>query len=220
MTLWQRLSRIRRPAPPRLFRSASPLSAVWGFDRGTPVDRYYIESFLEENRKDITGRTLEVADTEYIDRYGTGVTKADVLDIDASNKRATLIADLSAADQIPPSAFDCFILTQTLQLIYDQTEAIGNAYRLLRPGGVLLVTVPSVSRIDRDFGCDYWRFTTASCQRLFAEWFGAERTTIRSYGNLVTCVAFLQGMAYEELSRQELEENDPAFPLIIAVRGV
>ena len=220
MTLRQWITRIRRPAPLRIFRRTSPLSAVWGFDRGTPVDRYYIESFLEENRRDIAGRILEVAGSEYTIKFGTGVTQAEVLDIDPSNKLATLVADLSVANQIPPSAFDCFILTQTLQFIFDIESAIENAYRLLRPGGVLLATLPSVSRIAPEAVEDCWRLTVPSCTRLFAKSFGERNISVVSYGNVLTCVAFLQGMAYEELSQKELAKIDDAFPLIIAVRAV
>ena len=203
-----------------MLRRTSPLSAVWGFDRGTPVDRYYIESFLEAHRKDISGHTLEVADSGYTHRFGTGVTRAHVLDIDASNKEATLIADLSGHGQIPVSAFDCFIFTQTLQLVYDVKTAVGNAYSLLRPGGVLLASMPAVSRIASTEIEDNWRFTVSSASRLFAESFGIENITVKSYGSMATCVAFLQGMAYEELSRRELDETDDAFPLVICVRAV
>lgn len=194
-----------------MLRSSLPLSEVWGFDRGTPIDRYYIERFLARNRQDIVGRTLEIKSSAYTMQYGTAVTRADVLDIDASNKDATLLADLSVAEQLPAAAFDCFILTQTLQFIYDTRAAIQSAYHLLKPGGVLLATVPSVSRIDRD-SADYWRYTAASCTRLFAERFGAENTTVKSYGNALTCIAFLAGIAHEELSHEELDKNEEPFP--------
>ena len=220
MTLRQSLRRVIRPAMPRIFSRTSPLSQVWGFDRGKPVDRYYIEKFLRGYRHDIAGRTLEVADTGYTKLYGTEVARADVLDIDVSNREATLIADLSVDDQIPQSEFDCFILTQTLHLIYDMKSAVANSHRLLRPGGVLLATVPSVSRIAPDVGEDCWRFTVPSCLRLFSESFGAENTMVRSYGNVLTCVAFLQGMACEELSKKQLAKNDAAFPLVICIRAV
>jgi SAM-dependent methyltransferase len=215
--LW--LRHFRQPAKLGDLRRTSPLSDVFGFDRGTPVDRYYIESFVAGYRQDIVGRTLEVNDREYTARYGTAVTQSDVLDINPANKQATLIADLSAGDELPSMAFDCFILTQTLQLIYDTRAAIGNAHRLLRPGGVLLATVPSVSRLAPGSCSDYWRYTAASCSRLFAECFGLENTTVKSYGNVLTCIAFLAGMAYEELSQEELATNDDAFPLIIGVRA-
>jgi hypothetical protein len=214
------LRRIGRPALLGTLRRTSPLSDIWGYDRGTPVDRYYIESFLASYRQDIVGRTLEVRDALYTKRYGTAVTQSDVLDIDSSNKEASLIADLCASDGLPSMAFDCFILTQTLQYIYDTSAAIDTAHRLLRPGGVLLVTVPSVSRIDPDESGEYWRFTALSCSRLFAASFGHENTTVKSYGNVLTCVASITGMAYEELSQKELTKNDESFPLIIGVRAV
>jgi SAM-dependent methyltransferase len=220
MTLRQWIIRIKRPAPLRIFRRTSPLSEFWGFDRGIPVDRYYIESFIEENRRDIAGKVLEVADSEYTIKFGSGLTQAEVLDIDRSNKLATLTADLSVTDQIPEAIVDCFILTQTLHLIFDIESAIANAHRLLRPGGVLLATLPCVSRIAPEAPEDYWRVTVQSCRRLFAKSFGAENISVTNYGNMATCIAFLQGMAYEELSHKELTKKDDAFPLIIAVRAV
>lgn len=216
---WQRLA---HPAWLGTLRRTTPLSDHWGFERGTPVDRYYIQGFLEENRSDIRGRVLEVKDSSYTDKYGIGVNQRDVLDIDAANPGSTIIADLAAAETISSDKFDCFILTQTLQLIYDTRAAITHAHRILRPGGVLLVTVPAVSRVATRYGLksDYWRFTAASCLRLLGDVFGAKQVTVRSYGNVLTGVAFLMGMAHEELSRRELEVHDEYFPVVIAVRAV
>jgi SAM-dependent methyltransferase len=185
------------------------------------VDRYYIERFLEEHRSDIRGHVLEVQDSRYTARYGSNIEHRDVLDIDPSNPHATLVTDLTAADVIPSEQFDCFVLTQTLQFIYDPHAALTEARRILRPGGVLLATVPALSRIDRHLKTtDYWRFTAASCSALFTAVFGGEQVTIRSYGNVLTAIAFLTGMAYQELSRHEVEAHDEYFPVIIAVRAV
>ena len=168
------------------------------------------------------GTVLEVKDGAYTDRYGSGVERCDVLDVNPANPQATIVADLAAADAIPSDQFDCFVLTQTLQLIYDTKAAIAHAHRILRPGGVLLVTVPTVSRIAGRSGSltDYWRFTVASCTSLFGEVFGAAQITVRSYGNVLTAIAFLTGLAYEELSCRELEAHDECFPVIIAVRAI
>lgn len=217
----QRLRRWLHPAWLGSFRPGAPLSDCYGFDRGKPVDRYYIEQFLQEYRPDISGHVLEVKDSTYTNLYGAGVHKADVLDIDRSNSRATIIADLTDAGGISADEFDCFVLTQTMQLIYNVRAALDHVHRMLRPGGVLLATMPSVSRIVRHCeGPDYWRFTPASCARLFGEIFGCEQVTVRSYGNLLSTVAFLRGMASDELSRAELDTHDRNFPLIIAVRAV
>lgn len=218
----KRLRRIFRPAWFGTLRRTTPLSDQYGYDRGTPVDRYYIERFLEEHRRDIHGCVLEIKDSSYTDRYGVGVERRDVLDIDPTNPHATLIANLAAADAIASDQFDCFLLTQTLQLIYDTRAAIAHAHRLLRTGGTLLVTVPVVSRVVPEDGLkiDYWRFTIASCLALFGQVFGSEHVTVRSHGNVLTSIAFLAGIAYEELSSIELDANDEYFPLIVTVRAV
>jgi SAM-dependent methyltransferase len=202
-----------------LYRS-KPVSSNWGFDRGRPVDRYYIESFLENHRADIHGRVLEIMNSDYTDRFGSRVECADVLDIDASNPKATIIADLATADSIPGNSFDCFILNQTLQLIYDVKSAIGHSHRILRPGGVLLVTVPCLSRLAGQGFTDYWRFTPNSAERLFGDIFGKEQVTMSVFGNVLSAVAFLEGIACEELPKHKLDRVDERYPMLIAIRAV
>ncbi len=199
---------------------SKPVSDNWGFDRGRPVDRYYIESFLERHRTDIHGRVLEIMNSDYTDRFGSHVECANVLDIDASNNQATIIADLAVADSIPSDSFDCFILNQTLQLIYDVKSAIQHSHRILRPGGVLLVTVPCLSRLAGQGFTDYWRFTPNSAERLFGDVFGKEQVTMSVFGNVLSAVAFLEGMSFEELSKRELDRVDERYPMLIAIRAV
>ncbi len=216
----QRFRRLRRPALLGTLRRTSPLSDGYGFDRGTPVDRYYIDRFVEENRGAIRGRVLEIKNSRYTHQFGSDFVQRDVLDIDPTNRNATIVADLAAADRIPADAFDCFILTQTLHLIFDARSAIFHAHRILRPGGVLLCSVPCVARITP--GCidgDYWRFTRASCSRLFGDVFPQDRITVRTHGNVLTAIAFLTGMAAEELRQRELDHDDENFPLLVTVRA-
>jgi SAM-dependent methyltransferase len=218
--LRRRARRLSRPARLGILRRTTPLSDEWGRDRGTPIDRYYIERFLGRERQAIRGHVLELLDSSYTRRFGVGVAHADVLDIDAGNPNATIVADLAAADAIPTDAFDCVILTQTLQFIYDLPAALAHVHRMLKPGGTLLCTVPSVSRISRrTLDTEYWRFTTASCALLFGQLFDQERVHVESCGNVLAAIAFLTGMAAEELSRAELEETDPYFPLLISIRA-
>jgi SAM-dependent methyltransferase len=216
--LGRRLRRLSRPARLGTLRRTSPVSDDFGYDRGTPIDRYYIERFLSEQRRHIRGHVLEVKDHDYTDRFGTGVTKRDVLDIDPVNSVATIVADLSAAEGIPDATFDCFILTQTLQFIYHTHAALTHAHRILRPGGALLATVPAVSPVVDDGELtDYWRFTPASCAGVFGDVFGRESIRIRAYGNVLTAIAFLAGMAREELTARELDAYDSRFSILICV---
>jgi SAM-dependent methyltransferase len=225
-TSWSMMKRLRKrlrfPTYPALLgprRTTAPLSEGWGADRGTPVDRYFIERFLDEHRSDIHGAVLEMADSRYTDRFGDAVSVSDVLDIDAQNPRATVVGDLGRPDTLPAGRYDCFILTQTLQYVFDVWAAIEAVHRVLRPDGVALVTVPCVSRIAASAGIagDFWRFTAASCGRLFRDRF--DEVDVRTYGNVLTSAAFLFGLAREELSQQELDTHDEYFPSLVAVRA-
>jgi SAM-dependent methyltransferase len=217
----QRLKRVMRPARLGTLRRTAPLSRDFGYDRGTPVDRYYIDRFLFAHRHHIRGHVLEVKESMYTDRFGSGVMRKDVLDIDPGNPLATVVADLAVADSIPDATYDCFILTQTLQLIYDARSAISHTHRILKPGGALLVTVPVVSPIvDDDHLTDYWRFTVASCTQLFEDAFGSEAIRVRPHGNVLSAIAFLVGMAQEELTRDELEAFDSRYAILVSVRAL
>jgi SAM-dependent methyltransferase len=213
-------NRIRRTRKPWLFDSITPVSDQWGYDRGNPIDRHYIESFLGDHRNDIGGRVVEVMDTRYTERFGSHVTRSDVLDIDASNPRATIIADLADATGIANDTFDCIVLTQVLQLVFDVPAAVSHLERILKPGGVLLATVPGISRVGRrELSTDFWRFTPESCRRLFAANFRPDDVRVQSYGNVLSASAFLTGLAAEELSKEELDTADSSYPVIIAVRA-
>jgi SAM-dependent methyltransferase len=211
---------LRHPALLGTIRRTTPLSDHWGRDRGTPVDRYYIEHFLAGARDVIRGRVLEVMNADYTRRFGTAVERSDVLDVDPANPSASIVADLANADDVPTATFDCFILTQTLQYIYDMRFAVEHAHRILRPGGTLLCTVPTVSRIARrELDSEYWRFTAAACTRLFGDVFAGGIVDVRARGNVLSAVAFLVGMAREELSPRELDSDDPFFPVIVTVQA-
>jgi len=205
-------------------RRVMPVSRRFGFDRGRPIDRYYIEGFLSKRAADVRGRVLEIGDNTYTQRFGRWhVTQSDVLHAADGNPKATIVADLAAAPHIPSNLFDCVICTQTLPYIYDAKAAVSTLARVLKPGGVLLVTLPGIfhiSRHDMDRWGDFWRFTSLSAQRLFEEAFEPSAVTVESYGNVLTAVALLQGLAVEDLQAKEIEYRDPDYEVTIALRAV
>lgn len=203
-------------------RRLDPVSNVFGYDRGLPIDRHYIELFLNKNANVVRGRVLEVGDDFYSRKFGgSNIERQDILHVVPGFPGATIIADISNAPQIPSDAFDCIIFTQTLQYVFDPHAAVRTLWRILKPGGTVLATVPGISRILRDQAdkeSDCWRFTEFSAKRLFAESFG-NNVTIETYGNVLAAIAFMEGLATFELRKEELDYRDRDFQIVIAIRA-
>jgi glycosyltransferase involved in cell wall biosynthesis len=208
-------------------RRLRPLSRNFGWDRGgPPIDRCYIEDFLARHADDVSGRVLEVRDDAYTRRFGGDrVERSDVLHPVPGNPAATIVADLADSDgsALPSNAFDCVILTQVLPFIADVGAALRTVHRILRPGGVVLATVPGISQIvrrDMDAWGDYWRFTSLSARRLFEEAFPAGTVEVEAHGNVLAAAAFLYGLSSEELRPDERDHFDPDYEVLIAIRAV
>ncbi|MGY1681940.1 glycosyltransferase [Geodermatophilus sp. SYSU D01176] len=200
----------------------TPVSHDFGFDRGLPVDRYYIEGFLDRARAHVHGRVLEVGDAAYSERFGGDrVERQDVVHVHAGNPLATIVGDISRPGTLPRSAFDCIVLTQTLHLVWDMAAAVRELHVALKPGGVLLLTVPGISPIDRgEWGEQwYWALTPAAVRRLLGEVFGEEAVTVESHGNAYAATAFLQGLALQEVDPRKLDVLDEAYPVIVTAHA-
>jgi glycosyltransferase involved in cell wall biosynthesis len=206
------------------FERLTPFNTNFGYERGGPIDRYYIEGFLQQQAASIRGRVLEIGDNSYTKQFGgEQVSQSDILHVDDSNPQATFVGDLSAAPHIPDNTFDCLILTQTLQFIYDFRGALHTCYRILKPGGTLLLTVPGITPLDQGEWRDiwYWSFTDKALQRLGADTFvGGSSFSIASFGNVRVATAYLYGMGLPEIDQASLDYYDPQFQVINAVKAV
>jgi SAM-dependent methyltransferase len=206
------------------FSRTEPISRLFGFDRGTPIDRHYIDKFLLDNKKHIHGNVLEIAENTYSKKFGENVASYEILHYDDSNKRATIIGDLTNPSTLPEEKIDCFICTQTFNFIFDVQKAIDGCYRLLRKGGTLLATVSGISQISRydmDRWGDYWRFTDLSIRKLMEAVFDKENIEIATYGNALTANAFLQGLAVEDLpDKKVLEIQDIDYQITIGICAI
>ena len=200
---------------------ADPLSDDYGFGRGQPLDRRYIEEFLSHHRDAISGSVLEVGDPRYSKQFGQGrVAATTVVDIDPSNPGATLVADLNEPGSLPADAFDCIILTETLHLLAWPEVCLVNCETALRSGGCLLLTVPALKRQSpRRPESDFWRFTPAGLDLLLRRnWHGP--FSVSSFGNLRVCVGFLLAHVVEDFPEEDFVLNDPRFPLTVAAHAV
>jgi SAM-dependent methyltransferase len=205
-------------------RRLRPISSDYGNSRGLEIDRYYIERFLAEHARDIHGRVLEIKHNTYTKKYGQDrVARSDILHPVEGNPDATIVADLTKAEHLPSDCYDAIIFTQTLQVIYDIRTVIATLHRILKPGGVLLATASGMAQLsleDFDKWGEYWRFTSLSARLLFEEVFAEGNVTVSAYGNVLVAIAFLEGLACEDLKRSELDARDRSYEVLIAVRAV
>ena len=222
------LRRTRRRV--QIGHAARPVSEKFGFDRGRPIDRYYIEAFLARfagfesyTPGAIQGRVLEIGGREYAQRFAPPDATIDVLHENAANPEATVVGDLTVATTLEEGAYDCIICTQVLPVIWDVPAALATLHRALSPGGVLLATVPGITKAltpDRDHWGDWWRFTASSARRLVEAAFPGGRVEVEAYGNLRAATAFLHGYAAEEFSGAELDLRDPEYEVTVAIRAI
>ena len=135
-------------------RRLTPISRHFGFDRGTPVDRYYIERFLKANCLDIKGRVLEIAEDLYATRYGADrIATLDILNLTPDSPRATIIADLSNAPKLADDQFDARLFGDRDYFFFGPLLAIGSL------GVTLVVLLPPFL----DISIPSWR-STPSCR--------------------------------------------------------
>jgi glycosyltransferase involved in cell wall biosynthesis/SAM-dependent methyltransferase len=204
------------------FAAPTPISTDFGWGRGKPIDRFYIEDFLRRNADAITGHVLEVGNDAYSKEFGgQRVALQDVLHVKAGAPGATIIGDVSVAGTLPERSFDCIIFTQTLHLIFHLCAVIDQLHAALRPGGVLLLTTPGITPLDRGEWADrwFWSLTPASLAGLLSSRFDPGATTIETHGNVFSATAFLQGVCCEDIDISQLLPNDNAYPVVVAARA-
>ncbi|MEI7474105.1 MAG: methyltransferase [bacterium] len=202
-----------------LFKN-KPLNRTFGYDRGTPIDRYYIENFLNTNNNLIKGNVIEVAENTYTKNFGRNkVLKSLILHANNTDVKADIIGNLETGENLPEAIADCFIMTQTLPFMLNPKEGIKNALKLLKADGVLLITVPGIvqiSRYDMDRWGHYWSFTDLSLQKLLEEFVHKEKIEIKTYGNVKSACGLLYGYSQEEFTKSDLDHYDKDYQVTIA----
>ena len=224
MADWLRRIYRRKMHPPRReidfgdLARLTPIDNYYGFGRGKPIDRHYIDAFITRHSADITGCVLELGTPVYAREFGRGIAKLDVLAVSEHEKEATIIGDLTDPACLEARAYDCLIITQALHCFYQPSDAVRAAWRCLKPGGVMLATVPGISMMDDEWDW-YWLFNKRAVERLFGDVFGEANIEVRQFGNVFAATCFLQGVAVEDVGADWLAELDPRFPVAITVRA-
>jgi hypothetical protein len=197
-------------------RRLRPFSDNFGFDRGTPLDRYYLHQFLHRHRAHITGRVLEIQNTGYTIRFGHDLAETHTLDVNPAFK-PTYLCDLARVDGcVPDGHYDCFLLPNTLSVLRDIEPCLRNAFRIVRPGGVILASTVALVPLTGD-APDYWHLSADGWRELTRRAWPDATIHVEAHGNCLAAVAAMLGLAHEELDPAELDVRDARFPVLVTV---
>jgi SAM-dependent methyltransferase len=197
-------------------RRTRPFSSDFGFDRGTPIDRYYVLKFMERHRQRISGDVLEIQQTGYTRMFARNLRRSHSVDIDPQHG-TTYVCDLAHSEGILASdTYDCFLMPNTLNHLRELELCLANALRVLKPGGVILATVATLVPLTPNF-LDYWRLTPAGWKDVTARVWPQCSVGLQVYGNVLSTAAAMMGVASEELTPEELDVEDPRYPVLVGM---
>jgi SAM-dependent methyltransferase len=115
------------------------------------------------------------------------------LDIEARGAGVDIVADLQCMPELESASFDTVVCTQVLEHLPRPSAAIAEIARVLRPGGVLILSAPHLSMLH-ELPHDYFRFT-AEGLRAMLETQGFSVETKRASGGLVAFVGHALSLA-------------------------
>ncbi|MBW4635650.1 MAG: class I SAM-dependent methyltransferase [Iphinoe sp. HA4291-MV1] len=191
-------------------RRRFPICPLFGFTRGTPIDRYYLDKFIGEIREQVAGNVLEVGgvlrNREVYQFYNA--TEYQTLDIFASSG-VTLVGDVHDPETIRPESLDAVVIFNVLEHCHNPWVVVKNIYSWLKVGGQCFCMVPSAQKLH-DVPGDYWRPLPDGMKQLFQDF---SQQKLHVYGNPLTVVASFMGISAEELSLQELDDFHPDYPV-------
>lgn len=198
-----------------------PVSRYFGSERGKPVDRFYIEEFLEKNKECVCGSVMEFGDDTYSKMYGGDrILHQYIAHVNRSDTCYTKI-DLGTGEGVIDELADCIICTQVLQYVPNLKSAFSNIYRMLKPNGVALISVPGIKSIslqDDDNWGDRWSFTVRSVKELCMTIVDQESFSVESFGNVKVTIAYLYGLCVEDLKIEDFDYLDTQYPFLICAK--
>jgi SAM-dependent methyltransferase len=196
------------------FKKTVPICQAFGLTRGTPVDRYYLDKFIQEIQTQIAGNILEVGGTpKDKDFYQVNPgTSYRILNIEAG-PGVDIVGDVHDASLIAPESLDSVIIFNVLEHCYAPWIAVENIYKWLKPGGKCFAMVPSAVRVHAT-PVDYWRPLPDAFSWVFKNY---TQQKLYVYGNPITVIASYHGIAVEELTKAELDAFHPDYPVATCI---
>jgi hypothetical protein len=186
-----------------------PFCPHFGHFRGTPIDRYYLDRFIDEIRDEVKGVTLEIGGSKGNKELYKFNNATTYLTMDLGGPDLDIVGDAHDPNIIEEASLDTVVLFNVLEHCEQPWAVVDNIYRWLKPNGQVVCMVPNAQRVHR-VPFDYWRILPDALNSIFSRF---PKRKLHVYGNPVTVTASYYGIASEEFSREELDYYHENYPV-------
>jgi SAM-dependent methyltransferase len=152
--------------------------------------RWYIDRWLKKNQNAMAGRVLDIGGKKSNPRGEFRPPKENCLRWDYVNiDPSTNPEFLCTGDSIPleNEKIDCALLCEVLEHVEKPLDILRETHRLLRPEGVLLLTMPFLVPVHAD-PCDFHRWTDSMLKQALLE-SGFGEISVEPMGGLVPVIS-------------------------------
>ena len=154
------------------------------------ITRPRLDTFLRRHAHD--GKTLDIGcGNDQYERYFPHRTTVDV--VARPGVKVDIIGDAHDLHQISDASFDVILCTEVMEHLHTPALAIAEFHRILRPGGLLLLTTRFIFPLH-DVPGDYYRYTKYGLRHLLRafviEELREETTTVETLAVLCQRIGF------------------------------
>lgn len=128
------------------------------------TSRYQLLKLVEKNAHLVTGKVLDVG-CGPVARYRHLFDCTEYVKMDTEQDENVDVVGIAEAIPFPDGSFDSIVCTEVVQDVFEIIKAFSEFSRVLKKGGVLMVSSASIAKSDHAPG-DYWRFTRHSFRKL------------------------------------------------------
>lgn len=155
---------------------------AWGFSAATLA----LWRAARDSTAAVRGRVLDAGSGRGAWRkvIRSGGAEYESIDLEPrGGDRPTWVGDVMRMPQVPDARYDAVVSHQVLEHLPRPWEAVAEFHRVLRPGGVLVVSAPHLSR-RHELPHDYFRFTQEGMAALLRDG-GFENVVVQPVGGLL-----------------------------------
>ncbi|MDO8424102.1 MAG: methyltransferase domain-containing protein [bacterium] len=157
----------------------------------TSVRRYFIDNFFFSRKDLIKGKVIDIGGKKKNKRglFDIGKITNNVTYINIERSTEPDIVSDAASIPLNDSTFDTAIIAELLEHVPEPAKVLMEAQRLLKPGGIALVTVPFNVGVHGD-PSDYGRYTRVMLENMSRE-AGFSKVEIEEQGALFAVMALM-----------------------------